>query len=177
MAPYIQKVSWSIRLYFAIAFFFVLVTQSNAQSIQRQSIGIAGTNMVSDGTLIKQTIGQPYATSTYYNNGIGYRPGFQQPSGAHAKTSIIAEQLVHSFLHVKLFPNPTASSATIESPEIIANALLKVLDSKGRVIVKEKVAELKSHSINCENWPAGLYFVSISDEHHTSYSSKLIITK
>lgn len=177
MAPYIQKVSWSIRLYFAIAFFSFAATQSNAQSIQRQSIGVCGANMVSEGTLIKQTIGQPYATSTYYSNGIGYRAGFQQPTGAHAKASIIAQQLSQSFLNVKVFPNPAASSATIESQEIIANALLEVTDNKGRLLIKEIVAELKSHSINCENWPAGLYFISISDEGDKRYSSKLIITK
>lgn len=177
MAPYIQKVSWSIKLYFAIAFFAFITTHSNAQSIQRQSIGICGTNIVSDGTLIKQTIGQPYATSTYYHNGIGYRPGFQQPSATHAKTSIIARQLVQPFLHVKIFPNPTASSATIESQEMIANALLKVRDSKGSVIINEIVTGLEKHTINCQSWPAGLYFISISDGHNTSYSSKLIITK
>lgn len=177
MTPYIQKVSWSIRLYFAIAFFAFTIAQSNAQSIQRQSIGICGTNMVSGGTLIKQTIGQPYATSTYYNKGIGYRPGFQQPFGANAKTSIIAKQLVQPSLNVKVFPNPTASSATIESPEIVANALLKVTDSNGRLIVKENVSDLKHHSINCESWPTGLYFISILDEHNTIHSSKLIITK
>lgn len=170
--------SRSIRLCFAIAFFSIIVViRSEAQSIQRQSIGICGSNMVSDGTLIKQTIGQPYATITYYNNGIGFRPGFQQPSGASARTSIIEKQLSQSFLNVKLFPNPTASLATIESQELIANAFLKVMDSNGRLLIKEQVTGMKSHSINCENWPAGLYFISISDEHNTSYSSKLIITK
>ena len=178
MTHHFNDFSRSIRLCFAIAFFsFIVVTQSNAQSIQRQSTGICGTNMVSDGTLIKQTIGQPYATSTYYNNGIGFRPGFQQPSGAKAKTSIIEKQLAESFLNVKIFPNPTATSATIESKELIANALLKVMDSNGRMLLKEQLASMKSHSINCENWPAGLYFISLSDEKNTSYSSKLIITK
>ena len=177
MTHHFNDYSRSIRLCFAIAFFsFIIVSQSNAQSIQRQSIGICGTNMVSDGTLVKQTIGQPYATSTYYNNGIGFRPGFQQPSGASA-TSIIGKQLAQSFLNVKIFPNPTASLATIESQEPIANALLKVMDSSGRQLIKEQVASMKSHSINCENWPAGLYFISLTDDKNTSYSSKLIITK
>lgn len=169
--------SWVTSFYFAISFFLCFaVTQGNAQTIQRQSIGICGANMVSDGMLVKQTIGQPYAANTYYQNGIGFRPGFQQPSGLHAQSSIIARDLVQSKLNLKIYPNPAANAVTIQSTDF-KNGELKVMDSSGRLIVKESVSELKNHSIDCGKWPNGLYLITISDEQNISYSSKLIITK
>lgn len=178
MKHYLKDPCWGRRMYFAFAFFFLFIlTQGKAQTIQRQNIGVCGSNMVAGGALVKQTVGQPYSASTYYENGIGYRPGFQQPSGAHAKTSFIAKTLHSPTLTLSIFPNPAIYSVQIESSEVVSNALLKVMDSSGRLVLRERFSELKSHSIACENWPVGLYLISISDEQNTSYSSKLIITK
>lgn len=164
-------------LYFAIVFFMVLgLAQGNAQSIRRQSIGISGVNMVSDGILVKQSIGQPYATNTYYENGIGFRPGFQQPT-ASSQRSLIARELIQSNLALTVFPNPAVSSIKIEGKELLGKGVLKVMDSNGRVVVSEPLAEGKSHALNCSGWANGLYLISVSTEGHTTYSSKLIISK
>lgn len=164
--------------FFAIGFFLcIAITQGNAQSIQRQSIGICGANMVSEGFLVKQTIGQPYATNTYYQNGIGFRPGFQQPSGLKAQSSLIARDLVQSKLNLKVYPNPATNSVSIQSLDLIDNGMLRVLDSSGRLILKEEISALKNHSIDCGKWPKGLYLITVSDEQNASYSSKLLITK
>lgn len=150
--------------------------EGQAQSIRRQSIGISGANMVSDGLLVKQTIGQPYATATYYENGIGFRPGFQQPA-ASASRSMIAQELLQSSVALSIYPNPAASSVRIENIEGVTNGLLKIMDSKGRLMVSKQLSEGESHSINCENWSNGLYLISVSSEGNASYSSKLIISK
>ena len=164
-----------ICLTFAL-FLLAGLVETQAQSIRRQSIGISGANMVSDGILVKQTIGQPYATATYYENGIGFRPGFQQPT-ASARQSMIAQELVQSSLALSIYPNPAASSVRIESVEGITNGLLKVMDSHGRLVLSKPLSEGRSHSINCESWANGLYLISVSSEGNTSYSSKLIISK
>lgn len=169
--------SGGISLCFAIAFFLLVgLPQGNAQSIRRQSIGISGANMVSDGILVKQSIGQPYATTTYYENGIGFRPGFQQPT-ASSQSSLIAKELVQSNLTLTVFPNPAVSSVRIESEEVIGKGVLKVWDSNGRLVVNEQLSELKSHAVNCSGWANGLYLISVTTEGHTTYSSKLIISK
>lgn len=178
MTHHFNDFSRSIRLYFAIAFFFIIgLSQGNAQTIQRQSIGICGANMVAEGILVKQTIGQPYATATYYENGIGFRPGFQQPSVSSSQKSFNEKELVQPGISLTVYPNPAASSVRIKSEEVITNGLLRVMDSKGRLVVNDQIAELKNHLINCENWDNGLYLISVSTEGHTSYSAKLIISK
>jgi hypothetical protein len=166
------------RLCLAIAIFSLIgIGQGHAQSIQRQSIGTFGANMVSGGILVKQTVGQPYATNTYYQNGIGFQPGFQQSFVAASPSPVTARQLVQPGLSLKVYPNPAAYSLRIESEEAIGHGVLKVVDNNGRLIVNEKVSELKSHSINCESWANGLYLISVTDERNISYSSKLIISK
>lgn len=173
----IKDLSGGTGLYFAIAFFLVIgLVQGNAQSIRRQSIGISGANMVSDGILVKQSIGQPYAATTYYENGIGFRPGFQQPV-ASSQLSLIAKELVQSNLNLTVFPNPAVSSIKIQSAEVIGKGVLKVMDSNGRLVVNEPFSEMKSHSVNCSGWANGLYLISVSTEGQTTYSSKLIISK
>lgn len=170
--------SWRLRLYIGMAFFsFMVVTESEAQSIQRQSIGICGTNMADEGILVKQSIGQPYATSTYYSEGVGFRPGFQQPYSAAGQSSGQVKQKITAFLNLKVYPNPASNAAMLQTPETITNASLKVRDISGRLFVNEIVSELKSHTINCESWANGIYLVTVSDEKNTTYSSKLIISK
>ena len=162
---------------FAFAcFLFAGTGQGHAQSIQRQSLGICGANMVSDGVLIKQTIGQPYATNTYYQNGVGYRPGFQQPTSSSLR-SVIAKELLQPGLNLRVYPNPAAASVKIESTELISNGFLKVMDSKGRLVLSQQLSQLKSHTLNCENWNNGLYLISVSTEGKATYSSKLLISK
>lgn len=161
---------------FAFACFMLAGTgQGHAQSIQRQSLGICGANMVSDGVLIKQTIGQPYATNTYYN-GVGFRPGFQQPTASPLR-SVIAKELHQPSLNLRVYPNPATASVKIESTETIQQGFLKVLDSQGRLVVSEQLSELTSHTLNCENWNNGLYLISVSTDGKASYTSKLLISK
>ena len=164
-------------LFFSMAFFVVLgLSDADAQSLRRQSIGISGANMVSNGLLVKQSVGQPYATATYYENGLGFRPGFQQPVSSVLRT-IIGKELSSSNLQLQLYPNPATSSVRIESAEEITNGILKVMDSHGRLVVNQPLSDVKGLSLNCENWMNGLYLISVSTEGRVSYSSKLIISK
>jgi hypothetical protein len=149
-----------------------VILQTEAQTIRKQSVASAGNSMSANGILIQQTIGQAYATTAYYNNGISYQPGFQQLYNMRT-------EFVHSTikLNMKVYPNPAAHSVTIESPEIIHKASIQVRNMKGEIIINEQVDELRKHTIRCENWPNGFYFITLSNEHKNNYTSKLIITK
>lgn len=161
------------RMYLLVASLsFFVVLQAGAQTIQRQSIASGGSSMTTNGILIQQTIGQAYATTAYYNNGISYQPGFQQLLN-------LKVEFVHSTirLNMKVYPNPAAHAVTIESSEIINKASIQVRDMNGKLIMNEQVDELRKHAIRCDNWPNGFYYITLYDEHKNSFTSKLIITK
>ena len=157
-----------------IAFAIVaFITQSNAQTVQREIIASSGSCMFSDGILVQQTIGQPYFTGGFYSNEFSIHPGFQQSN------RIMNVELINSTfdLRLNLYPNPAASSVNIITDGIINDAYLQVIDISGKIIVNEKIAEMKNYQINCETWQNGLYIITISDAKNNKYSSKLIISK
>lgn len=147
--------------------------QSKAQSVQRQSIASSGTYMLVNGILIRQTVGQPYSTIAHYGKEISYRPGFQQPSNFSLKLI----NSTFSNLSLNVYPNPAAYSVTIESSEVINDALLQAVNMNGKLILNEKVGKLKTHSINCNTWDNGAYFITLYDKQNNKYSSILIINK
>lgn len=157
-----------------IAFALVAsITQSNAQTVQRESIASSGTYMLADGILIQQTIGQPYFTAGFYNDEFSIHPGFQQ-----SNLRMDVELINSTFdLRLSIYPNPAVYSVNIVSDIIINNASLQVTDISGKLILNEKIAKLKNYQINCETWQNGLYTITISDAKNNKYSSKLIITK
>lgn len=174
MAPYRQKVRWKLVICYAALLITCAVTTSEAQSLKRQSIGVCGTNMLAEGVLVKQTVGQPYATTTSYSAEVSFLPGFQQPN-------TIQVSMQHSsgpgLYTLSIYPNPATHIMKISSRESIKNATLLISDSQGRVLLYEKVADLNNYTLNCESWTSGYYMISIVDEQHQKYSSKLIITK
>jgi hypothetical protein len=141
---------------------------SKAQSLQRETISSTGTSVTSEGSVIRQTIGQPYNTGTNYNNSISFRPGFQQP--------VFKMELISSDLDLLVFPNPAVYFVTIKSPVPLVNVLLTVTDASGKLLLSEKIPELLSHQVNCEAWSNGVYFFNITDDKARSYSAKLIIS-
>jgi len=155
----------------AASFSVFAALQSEAQSIKRQSIASNGSAATIDGISIRQTIGQPYFTSAYYDNETGLRPGFQQFSRFNL------ELIQSAYLNLKVYPNPAVETVTLESENAIKDALIQVRDINGKLLLNETIAELKTYSIHCETWTNGAYFIHLSDKNNTTYLSKLIITK
>ena len=151
---------------------FLAAISSQAQSIQRQSISSIGSYNLTGGVLIQQTIGQPYATGGYYANDLVLRPGFQQFS--NLEMGLIKPP---AKLTLNVYPNPVVQSVTIESRETIDNALIQVTDLNGRITMKENVADLRKHVINCNEWPNGIYFITLYDKNKNIFSSKIIKSK
>jgi len=162
------------RVRFIIAgFIYIFISsQSEAQSIKRQSIASNGSSASINGITFQQTTGQSYSTVGYHGKEMSLRPGFLQLSNFSLESS---NSTFH--LNLSVYPNPAVYAVLIKSPEGIKNALIRVNDLNGRQLVYEKVAELETFTINCETWPDGCYFISISDNQNNTYFSKLVITK
>lgn len=162
-----NKKQISIILFLA----FGLTTLGQAQSVKRQTIGSYASNGYVDNVSVHQTAGQPYGTSTYYDNKIGIRPGFQQPESFR----IIESQ---NKLQLGIYPNPATFSFSIESKEKIGQSHLHITDMNGKVIYDATYQDFSHTTINCNDWSNGAYFISLKDNENSSlYSSKLIITK
>ncbi len=158
---------------FLLAFYLTISAEVvQAQSVQRQSIGSAGTYMMADGIMVQQTVGQSYSTMGFYSDELSVHPGFQQ-------SMVLSIQVIDSPLnmHLSLYPNPTSDAVMIECSDVISDATLQVIDASGKVIFDKKISDLKKYQIECESWNNGFYFISIIDSKDNKYSSKLIISK
>jgi hypothetical protein len=139
-----------------------------AQSIQRESISSFGSSMVIDQSLIRQTIGQPFSTQTFYSSDISFRPGFQQP--------LIQIHVVRSDFSIKTFPNPTANFINIESATPIHNATLTIIDNIGKLVLVQNVPALMLHQIDCSDYANGMYILNVRVPEKT-FTAKIIINK
>ena len=106
---------YKIQIAFTLVCIVVFLHISYSQSLQRQSIGSAGGSIYSNGTLIQQTVGQPYSTNTSYDNGIIYRPGFQQP--------VFKLDLIKTSINMDVYPNPATNWVTLKSSKLLKNAI------------------------------------------------------
>lgn len=147
----------------------VYATENKAQTLQRQCVGSGGTYMFTEGTLIQQTVGQPYATNTNYTDDITYRPGFQQP--------LFKINLIRTTINLDVFPNPATNWVTMKSTKTLTNVTLHVVDITGKLLIDEHMDEFNTYTFNCEEWKNGIYVISLVDVQNNNYSSRLIILK
>jgi len=140
-----------------------------AQTLKRQCIASAGNCMLVNGNMVQQTIGQPYGTTSYYNNKIRYNPGFQQP--------VFSLETIKSSINATVFPNPTSNQITIETALVLENVIIQIMELSGKLVLNEKINQFKSYTINCAAWSNGVYLIALSDSKNNLYSSKLIISK
>lgn len=167
---YMKKVE--LKNSFAKILVVVLVIfsyQLSAQHLERQNVGSAGTSTISDGTVFRQTVGQPYSTNTSYTDDVQYRPGFQQP--------VLKVNLIHTSIDMNVFPNPTASTVTMQSTKTLKNVLLTISDVSGKIVLEQRMDEFLTFSFNCSDWGNGVYLIALADGQNNSYSSKLIVMK
>lgn len=160
---------YKIQVTLIVACITIVFDVAYAQSLQRQSIGSAGGSVYYNGTLVQQTVGQPYATNTSYDDGIIYRPGFQQP--------VFKVDLIKTSINMDVYPNPATSWVNLKSSKMLTSATFQVVDINGKLIFKETFNEFDSYTLKCDDWSNGTYVLSLSDQAGNYYSSKLIILK
>jgi len=146
-----------------------------AQSVKRQSISCVGATLLDEGSVVQQTVGQPYNTFAFYENEISVLQGFQQPS--LFKVEKITPPEYRKNLKVNVYPNPASYVVTIQGEEIIKNVIVRVTDMEGRLIIARHVPEFQVYSLNCETWANGTYIITLNDENRNMTSLKLIINK
>ncbi len=158
-----------MKTYYYLLFLCSFVSNINAQSLQRETIASSGAYVIGNGTLIRQTIGQPYGTSSNYDNGIKFNPGFQQ--------ALFSVETINSTIDLLIFPNPATRQVTIKTTSVLENVNLQIIDANGKILISEKLNEFTSYTANCDTWANGVYLISLYNSKNNLYSSKLIINK
>jgi len=161
-------------LYCSLAVLIWLPYNNYAQSVKRQCISSYGSVVLTDSLIIAQTVGQCYNTKGSSENSTAILQGFQQPN-TFSIDDITSNSLKN--LNFSVYPNPASFSFTIQSEEEIEQSYIQVVDINGKYVFSEKVLNLRLHSINCEAWVNGIYFITIHDLAQNSKSLKLIINK
>lgn len=160
-----------------LSLLFLIITAASslqAQTIQRQCISAYGSSSKVGNATISQTAGQSFNTLSSSENKTAVLQGFQQPN------KFIIEDITdpkENNLLIGIFPNPAIYSVTLTSEVEIANAEIRIFDANGRIISNEKISNFSSCEINCQDWSAGTYLITVSDGGLNTKTLRLIITK
>jgi hypothetical protein len=65
---------------------------------------------------------------------------------------------------IALYPNPSSTSFTIQSEEIIRD--VKVIDATGRIIFQESGSKTNAQKLFTGNWESGIYWVVVNERYH-----------
>jgi hypothetical protein len=76
---------------------------------------------------------------------------------------------------VRMFPNPSSESTTIEFNDNATAHQVTVTDVTGRVVAKYSNVSEKSINVNTQNLNAGFYFVTIQNDRNEYASLKLMV--
>ncbi len=163
-----------VKLILLLMLFSPVFTQ--AQSIKRQSVSSYGSSFKSEEFTIKQTAGQTFFTSAYYETNLSILPGFLQPPVLTAVTEKNKSESLKS-LNLTVFPNPASHSVTIFSHEPLEKASITVKNIEGKTIMTDKSTNLQTYKINCMDWVNGIYFITVNDTNKSETTLKLIINK
>ena len=72
----------------------------------------------------------------------------------------------------KLYPNPAQDHTTIELVEPLSNAVLKIFDMRGKLVLEKKISGL-SKRVNTSGLRAGAYIVLLEADNLISTSRLL----
>lgn len=81
--------------------------------------------------------------------------------------------LTNSESNIQVYPNPADSYITIKSPNNYPNAIISIMDTMGKIVLKQKINN-SIESINIENIKNGVYILEISKDSKSS-KHKVII--
>lgn len=147
---------------FAFAF---LVHSLAAQSLELQVIGSSGNYSTSgSGSSLSATLGEPI-TETFSNGSI-LTQGFQQ--------SFVLITAIGSPVkaHIHLYPNPTSSSVTIETPGD-KEYRLELTDVLGKTLIHQKI-QGPIKQLDLETLAPATYFIRLSAQDQIQQTFKLV---
>ena len=120
------------------------------------------------------------------NNGVGGWNRIYERTDANVKTvafvfntctaiSLGIENNTLESSAVRMFPNPSSESTTIEFNDNATAHQITVTDVTGRVVAKYSNVSEKSINVNTQNLNAGVYFVTIQNDRNENASLKLMV--
>lgn len=135
--------------------FFIInvfsVQSLTAQSIARQVVSLAGSNLSNGTSSLNFTLGEPAATTMI--NGEQLTSGFQQAWASVTAVNDPANQLTD----VNVYPNPTFGILTIQSTESLT---VNIFNVNGQLVSEENL-DAGNRQINIGTQPAGMYYVQL----------------
>ena len=76
---------------------------------------------------------------------------------------------------LKIFPNPSSSSITVETYSDLLNQTIEILDINGKKVLSTGISERKEIDLN--NYKSGIYIIKLINENICVDSEKLVIIK
>ncbi|MCK4919422.1 MAG: T9SS type A sorting domain-containing protein [Bacteroidales bacterium] len=147
---------------------------SYGQTVKRQSISSYGSSSSTAEVYISQTGGQCYNTINKNQGKAIVMQGFQQSSNFVLK---IAEHIDPNNLNMDLYPNPATQAVTITSNKPMEGYHINLIDSRGKILLSEKINGLSQYKVNCELYSNGIYFIRVFNSNQDSQTLKLVISK
>ncbi|WP_281322233.1 T9SS type A sorting domain-containing protein [Flavobacterium aestivum] len=152
--------------------FLIFTITLQGQVLHHQMISSQGlSKKMSDGTIVRQTIGQQSLTGTSNKNYIVMQ-GFQQ----NARGSIIPVSL--DDIKTIAYPNPFVGAIHFKFSKPITESIeVNVFDMLGHTILRQnKNLENNILTIDLPNIAEGEYFIKLISKNY-SYTGKLLKTK
>ena len=146
---------------------FVLFFSLNnlfAQSNNLQVISNSGSSLTSENHIVEYTLGELAIDNI--GNGIILTQGFHQGKLA------IQTQIKEIDFKINLFPNPAHTHFKVEfnSPKTVD---IIFTDIKGKVIMREKIANQSSKYFDISNLAQGVYTLTIIDSNNKQATYKI----
>jgi hypothetical protein len=89
-------------------------------------------------------------------------------------TTLSTKNVVINPIGIKVYPNPTKDSFTIDISEI-GKANVTIYNLLGKTIYKKTTASKRIQIVNNGSFKAGIYIIKVIGENQKSYNSKLVI--
>lgn len=161
---------------FTVSFVFVLLfcaNQLSGQTIARQVIGIAGGSANTSFGQVSYTVGETFiGTSHSSTQNETITAGFQQP------TISFLPDYVDPVFSINIFPNPTQDLLQVTLWDATQKQLsMSLTNIKGQVLIPNLLINPWKNEIDLTPFPAGAYFLKVTDENKQSKSYKILKTK
>jgi len=151
-----------------ILFLFIISFEVSAQSISKEVISPLGINQYNGAHKLSSTLGEIVVGNMTAEDGSSQLGNGYHPSLNLATLSL---ETLHTNLVVKIFPNPVSEILRITHPTE-ASFEIRIADVNGKVLVEKTIT--KQTPINVDQYPAGIYLISITTKDKKTNTYKII---
>ncbi len=151
---------------------FGIILNSTAQNIVRQSLSCLGSNNITEGVFLRQTVGQSSNTSIISNDNGLIRQGFLQPISLKG-----VKYYAETNLELIVYPNPTENIFYINIEGEQEDYTILVYDVLGKAIYSRMILNKTNTLINSIKWYPGIYIIKVFNKNKLLSTKKIIKTK